>query len=258
MKIVTLPSVACQKCRQDNQVEFHESITSHDRHLRDKLISGQLWKWRCRHCTHENRTLYPLLYHDMRVWCMIYYLDRGITEDPNIIAQMVPAPDQLTALRRFNSTYRFRLCRTLDDFMEKIRILDAGLDDRTVEYLKLHRAKDMKTQGPAAVNGRFDRLTDGETKTLGFGPPSQPLEIPLSTYSDALAKIKKRLGDETDPQSGFIIVDQSYIEERFREPVPKVKDTSAPREAAATDMGSVVFGKSWRFDEARKSWWRFW
>jgi len=249
MTIASLPSVSCQKCRQDNQVEFHESINSHDRQLRAKLISGQLWQWRCTHCTHENRTLHPLLYHDMRVWCMIYYLDRGITEDPKIIAQMVPPPDQLTALRRFNSTYRFRFCRTLDDFMEKIRILDAGLDDRAVEYLKL--------RSRAGVNGRFERLTDGETKLLGFGPASKPLEIPFSVYSDALATIKEKFGDETDPASGFVIVDRSYVEERLQEAVPKRKDAGAPREEEATDMGSVVFGKSRRF-EARKPWWRFW
>ena len=250
MTIASSRSVACQKCRQDNQVEFHESIKSHDRQLHDKLISGQLWKWRCTHCTHENVSIYPLLYHDMRVWCLIYYLDRKITEDPNVIAQMVPAPEQLTALRRFNSTYRFRLCRTLDDFIEKIRILDAGLDDRAVEYLKLRNR--------AGVNGRFERLTDGETKILGFGTASKPLETPFSVYSDALVKIKEKFGDETDPASGFVIVDQTYIEERFREAVPKSKDAGAPREEAATDMGSVVFGKGKRFDEARKPWWRFW
>jgi hypothetical protein len=250
--------VACRKCQQDNQVEFHESITSHDRHLHDRLVSGQLWKWSCAHCTYENVTHYPLLYHDMRVWCVIYYLDREITEDPNVIAQMVPAPEQLTALRRFNSTYRFRLCRTLDDFMEKIRILDAGLDDRAVEYVKLHRATDMTAQSRATVNARFERLTDGETKTLGFGLSSKTLEVPFPIYSDALEKINERLGKETDPESGFVIVDQSYIEERFREAVPKIKSASLPREEAATDMGSVVFGKSRRFDEARKPWWRVW
>ncbi len=136
MTIASSRPVECQKCRQENQVEICESINSHDRHLRDKLMSGALWKWRCTHCTHENVTIYPLLYHDMRTWCLMYYLDREITEDPNVIARMVPAPDQLTALRRFNATYRFRLCRSLDDFIEKMRILDAGLDDRAVEYLK--------------------------------------------------------------------------------------------------------------------------
>jgi len=248
--------VECQKCRQENQVELCQSITSHDRPLRDKLMSGALWKWRCQHCAHENITIYPLLYHDMRTWCLIYYLDRAVTDDPNVIAQMVPAPDQLTALRRFNSTYRFRLCRSLDDFIEKIRILDAGLDDRAVEHLK------DKALNRAAMNARFERLIDGETKILDFGPsPSSPhalrAEIPFPAYSDAVAKIKERLGDETDPNSGFVIVDRSYIEQRFPEAIPKTKDASAPLGASPATMGSVVFGKSKRFDEARKPWWRF-
>ena len=253
MTIALSRPVACSKCRQENQVETNESITSHDRLLRDRLMSGALWTWRCTQCTHENRTIYPLLYHDMRAWCLIYYLDREITEDPDVIARMVPAPDQLTALRRFNATYRFRLCRTLDDFMEKIRLLDAGLDDRAVEHLKLDASA--KTQG---LDGRFERLTEGEPATLGFGPPSAPLEIPFSAYSAALAKIKERLGDETDPNSGFVVVDRSYIEQRFPEAVPKPQVASAPRESSATTMGAVVFGNGASSDTARKAWWRFW
>ena len=261
MTPVSTRPIACQKCREHNQVEIYESINSHQTHLRDKLNSGELWKWRCTHCTHENATIYPLLYHDMRKWCLIYYLDRSITDDPKIIAQMVPAPDQLTALRRFNSTYRFRLCRSLDDFIEKVRILNAGLDDRAVEYLKRRsRANDMERER-AAVNGRFERLTEGDIKTLDFGPSpssSKPSEIAFSTYSDALAMIKGRLADETDADSGFVVVDQSYIEQRFPEAAPKNKDASAPLGASAATMGSVVFGKGKPFDEPRKSRWRFW
>ena len=253
MTIASSRPVACEKCRQENQVEISESINSHDRLLREKLISGALWKWRCTQCGHDNVTIYPLLYHDMRTWCMIYYLDRDITEDPKIIARMVPAAEQLTALRRFNSTYRFRLCRSLDDFIEKIRILDAGLDDRAMEYMKL--------RDRTAMKGRFERLTDGEIKTLSFGPSpssSKPVEIPFAAYSDALAKIKERLGDDTDPNSGFVIVDRPYIEQRFPQAVPKTQDAAAPREARAATMGSVVFGKGTSLDEARKPWWRFW
>jgi hypothetical protein len=256
MTIASSRPVECQKCRRPNQVEICESITSHDRNLRDKLMSGALWKWRCTHCAHENVTIYPLLYHDMRTWCLMYYLDRDITQDPNVIARMVPAPDQLTALRRFNATYRFRLCRSLGDFIEKMRIIDAGLDDRAVEYLK-------DKAFSRAANARFERLMDGETKILDFETSPSPsrasrTEIAFTAYADALVKIKERLGDETDPNSGFVIVDQSYIEKRFAEAAPKIKDARAPREASPADMGSVVFGKSKRYDEARKSWWRFW
>ena len=240
-------SAECKHCRRQNQVEIHESITSHSAQLREKLISGEVWKWRCSHCAHENAAIYPLLYHDMRAWCLVYYLDRQITDDPKVVARMVPPPEQLTALRRFNATYRFRLCRSLDDFNEKLRILDAGLDDRAVEYLK-DRMLDR-----AGQNARFEGMMDGETKALSFGPSISP--IAYAAYSDALAKIKERLGDDREASSGFLVVDRAYIAHRLAEPVPKIKET-APR--AAQDMGSIVFGKNRRFDEARKPWWRFW
>lgn len=252
---VSMRPTTCRKCGRQNQIEVYESVNSHQTNLRDKLSSGEFWKWRCSHCTDENTTVYPLLYHDMRRWCLIYYLDRNVTDDPKIIAQMVPAPDQLTALRRFNATYRFRLCRSLDDFIEKVRILDAGLDDRAVEYLKRGSRAGDGVKARAAVNGRFERLIDRDGKTLDFGSNA---EIALAAYSDALKTIKERLADETDADAGFVVVDQAYIEQRFPTAAPKSKAASAPvAKPAPSTMGAVVFGKN-RPDQPRKSWWRFW
>jgi hypothetical protein len=265
---MTAPSprpTQCPNCKHDNEVETYETITSHDRQLRERLVSGALWTWRCANCAKDTVSLYPVLYHDMRAWCMIYYLDRRMTDDPRIIERMVPAADQLTALRRFNANYRFRLCRSLDDFIEKIRILEAGLDDRAVEYLKcLDRW--------AAFNPRFERAVDGESKSLEFTMTTRPqapgrgersIELPYSAYADVLAKINERIGRAPDISSGFIIVDRSYVEERFPETVPKPPETSAPRTEPepmqpSGSMGSVVFGRAKYADDARKPWWRFW
>ena len=250
----------CPHCGHDNQVESYESINSHDRQLRERLLSGELWTWRCSNCARDTESLYPVLYHDMRSWCMVYYLDRRMTEDPQVIARMVPAADQLTALRRFNLNYRFRLCRSLEDFIEKVRIIDAGLDDRAIEYLKVRRS-------PRPLDTRFGRLADGEPRTLEFnitsrtpcGPRTMPFAMTYPDYADALAKIGERMGSEPDVASGFIIVDPSYIEERF----PELRPTPEPAAPATTaqptgDMGSIVFGKTPRSGDTQKPWWRFW
>jgi len=269
----------CPHCKHDNQVETYETITSHDRQLREKLVSGALWSWRCAICAKNTVSLYPVLYHDMRAWCMIYYLDRRTTEDPRIIERMVPASDQLTALRRFNANYRFRLCRSLDDFIEKIRIFEAGLDDRAVEYVKL-RNRTRAENGPTLTangarkmmtrissEGRFERVLDGESKRLDFAlspflstPEERALhaEIAFSEYRDALAKVNERLGSQPDLHSGFLVIDQSYVEERFPEDHPKRHEPIAPNNQPAGNMGAVVFGKTQQSEEKRKSRWRFW
>lgn len=259
---MTAPSsrpTQCPHCGYDNHVETYESINSHDRQLREKLVSGALWTWQCAKCAKDTELLYPVLYHDMRSWCMIYYLDRQMTDDPRVIEKMVPAADQLTALRRFNLNYRFRLCRSLEDLIEKVRILDAGLDDRAVEYVKRrHSGVPLKT--------RFERLVDGEPKRLEFsiaphtpgGPRTSAVGVTYSAYTDALAKIRERMGSEPDVASGFIIVDQSYIEERFPEFRPKRPEPTAPTPGRVGDMGSIVFGKTQRAGDTRKPWWRFW
>lgn len=260
---MTAPSprpTQCPHCKHDNHVETYESINSHDRQLRERLLSGALWEWQCAKCAKKTVSLYPVLYHDMRSWCMIYYLDREMTDDPRVIERMVPAADQLTALRRFNLNYRFRLCRSLDDFIEKVRIIDAGLDDRAVEYSKALHA-------PVPFGTRFERSVDGEPKWLEFsltarspcGPRTDPFAVTYSAYADALAKFKERMGSEPDIASGFIVVDQAYIEERFPENRPKRPEPPAPTPTQQPDgdMGSVVFGKT-RREASQKPWWRFW
>jgi hypothetical protein len=261
---MTAPSsrpTQCPHCGYDNHVETYESINSHDRQLCEKLLSGALWMWQCAKCGKHTFSLYPVLYHDMRSWCMIYYLDRQMTEDPRVIERMVPSADKLTALRRFNLNYRFRLCRSLEDFIEKLRILDAGLDDRAVEYLKLRNRSSM------ALEGRFERLIDEEPKRLGFGlspfssAPAERMvrsEIAYPVYADALAKIKARFGSDPDVQSGFIVVDTSYIEQRFAEAKPATAQPRPGNDEPVGNMGSVVFGKMRRSHDARKPWWRFW
>jgi hypothetical protein len=263
---MTAPSsrpTQCPHCGYDNHVETFESINSHDRQVRDRLLSGALWTWQCAQCTKKTFSLYPVLYHDMRAWCMIYYLDQQMTDDPRVIEQMVPTAEQLTALRRFNHSYRFRLCRSLEDFIEKIRIIDAGLDDRAMEYLRSH---------DRSSPFRFSGLVGGEGTNLEFRvmrlPSSKlyghfrPIELPYSVYTDALAKIKERMSREPDVASGFIVVDRAYIEERFPELRPKPEPsepmvpTSNPQPSG--DMGSVVFGKTRRAGDERKPWWRFW
>jgi hypothetical protein len=278
---MTAPSsrpTQCPHCKHDNQVETYETITSHDRQLREKLVSGALWSWRCARCAKNTVSLYPVLYHDMRAWCMIYYLDRRMTDDPRIIERMVPAAEQLTALRRFNASYRFRLCRSLDDFIEKIRIFEAGLDDRAIEYLKL-RNRSRAENGPTLTangarkmmtrissEGRFERVLDGESKRLDFAlspfsstPEERELhaEIAFSEYKDALSKVNERLGSQPDLSSGFLIIDQSYVAEQLAEDGPKRQETMAPGKESAGNMGAVVFGKTQQ-SETRKPWWRFW
>jgi hypothetical protein len=269
----------CPNCGHDNHVASYDSINSHDRQLRERLVTGALWSWRCVKCAKDTVTIYPVLYHDMRAPCMIYYLDRRITEDPRVIEKMVPGADQLTALRRFNLNYRFRLCRSLDDFIEKIRIFDAGLDDRAVEYLKLRHQNGMKKAAPLASNavekmmvrvaleGRFERLAGEESRILDFGlspfssTPEERMvrtEVAYPAYADAVAKIRERLGTEPDVHSGFIVVDASYIEERFPEGRPTPPQPTPESKETAGDMGSVVFGKTKQLRGTQKPWWRFW
>ena len=227
MTIASSRPVACRSAGRKIRSKSYESINSHDRHLHDKLSFGELWKWRCTHCGHDNVTIYPLLYHDMRMWCMIYYLDRADDRGPECHRPNGAGPDQLTALRRFNSTYRFRLCRSLDDFIEKIHILDAGLDDRAVEYLKLRSRTSAKCREGRVNGDEAGSNADGwRIQDAGFWAVPIVLkaasEVAFSAYSDALAKIKERLGDETDPipasLSSISPTSSNDFPRRFQEP----------------------------------------
>ncbi len=93
--------------------------------LRERVLSGDLFRISCPHCKHDFMVQYPLVYidQDHRFVCWLSEQDAG------------------TAMQEYarpldRQGYVLRRCPTLRELVEKIQILEDGADDVMVELAK--------------------------------------------------------------------------------------------------------------------------
>jgi hypothetical protein len=122
--------VKCPACGQPGSFTLWESVNvTADPVLKERFMSGDLNTFRCAGCQNETQVWYPMLYHDMDLLLMVWFMPGGETPPP--------VPELLTEVTGDNAeTYRFRLVRSPNELKEKVFLADAGLDDRVVELMK--------------------------------------------------------------------------------------------------------------------------
>lgn len=65
--------VNCEHCGGEYEFTWYRSINvSLDPELKEKVISGEIFKTKCPHCGKDSYMLFPFLYHDMEKNFMIY------------------------------------------------------------------------------------------------------------------------------------------------------------------------------------------
>lgn len=99
----------------------------------------------CSHCGHKEAVWYPCLYHDMNRRFMVYYCD-----DPKI-----DVPRDLKG-----QGYLLRLTRMPEEFIEKILILEQGLDDRAIAMMKPFIVGDLVFKGEPEDTRLYFRFVD--------------------------------------------------------------------------------------------------
>ena len=118
--------IQCPYCGKEFEITQYDFINADkDIDLRDKCVSGDLFRVSCPHCKKEYMLLYPVLYFDPSHKFVIWFSAKEM-------------PTTMEALKKeiAKTGYTLRRCATLDEFTEKIQILEDGLDDVMVELAK--------------------------------------------------------------------------------------------------------------------------
>ncbi len=137
MSQTTVYTIACPRCGSRQPVELCESINVRENPaLREDLMANRLNIVVCAGCGHRFRVDKPLLYHDPERRFMIYLypapeeqaaeaerLFRGMIERLAGRSLPTPAPAMHLVLNRV-------------ELVERIFLLEAGLDERIIEYVK--------------------------------------------------------------------------------------------------------------------------
>lgn len=136
-KIVT---ITCPQCQKEKRFEMWDSInvTFHP-DLKEKVLTGQLFRFTCESCGMTGPVDYGFLYHDMTNKIMLHFLAQNQSLENEIegfkkTLDRFKDNDGEMFERLTQSTHRFVTNRS--DLIEKIQIFTAGYDDRVIELMK--------------------------------------------------------------------------------------------------------------------------
>ena len=131
----------CSKCNKSNEFVVYDTInTDLFPDVPRRIISGELFKTECSHCGASLTFEYPTLYHDMKHNAMI-----------KIISEEKPSQEELDLTHKMMGMfgeYVSRLVKNTRELGEKVEIIEAGLDDRTIEIQKLFTTVQIQKEKP--------------------------------------------------------------------------------------------------------------
>ena len=131
-------NIRCPKCAQEQEIELFESVNvTAEPGLREALMHNQLNSVTCAGCAFTFQVHKPLLYHDPARRFMIYWLpvpagaeETGERQFADLLLQLAAQQADGTPLPAMHLVFS----RT--ELVERIFLLEAGLDERLIEYVK--------------------------------------------------------------------------------------------------------------------------
>jgi hypothetical protein len=135
------------------------------------------------------------------------------------------------------TNYRFRIVTNLGELIEKIKILEGGLDDRAIEWIKYHNVRMFhkvneepstdKDDSMEFMQPRFQgRVRMEEKECLFFhgpvvlrlpGMPPMPASVstPLPVYERAVQHLDMQLPWPKPVRGKCYLINQKFVEEKF-------------------------------------------
>lgn len=131
MSQTSLLPIECPECYFKGEMEFKIINIDQTPELKKDIFNNEIFMWTCPVCGAKVFAYdYGLLYHDMKNQCIISI---ALFDDNPLAKLIMPEiPDSLLNL----SGYKYRTVSSIGQLKEKIFILDAGLDDVVIEYMK--------------------------------------------------------------------------------------------------------------------------
>ena len=125
--------ITCPKCGKEHDFTAWDSInTQLDPEFKEKARSGEIFRFVCPDCQAVTNVMYQCLYHQMEDKVMIYFIPNGPVDEAVRVLKR-PMPEGFPEV---DLNYMKRIVTGLNDFKEKLKILDEGLDDKVVEIMK--------------------------------------------------------------------------------------------------------------------------
>lgn len=116
----------CPYCHKEFEITIYHSVNAEeDPDLRERCISGDVFQHSCPHCHTDFMIQNPLLYEDPKNKFVLWVSSNDVGSDLSALSQPL-----------IQKGYKLRRCSTVKEFVEKIQILEDGVDDIMVELAK--------------------------------------------------------------------------------------------------------------------------
>ena len=146
-----IEKVTCPSCHHEGDFELWDSInTALDPEMKERVLNQSIFLYTCPNCGETFRLNYPTLYHQMEDLIMIYLVPESEVEKTY---EMFYGENALADFR--TEKYLNRIVTSANQLVEKIKIFDAGKDDRIIELVKLLAADSILKNNP---DKKFDEL----------------------------------------------------------------------------------------------------
>lgn len=157
----------CSKCGTKGEVIIFHRFGVEERRMAE---TGALFQWKCSSCGALYRFIYPCLYINDKKKLAVRY--RGEGKDFDFALDL--------------TGYCKRDCNSMEEISEKIRILEAGLDDRVMELLKLLTFAKLHIDDDSMEKIYFYRKNEiGNIEfTIFRGKEPDGIEVPKNVYAN--------------------------------------------------------------------------
>ena len=196
MATTSLHSFRCPTCGTAFDVQRHDLVNvKEDPELKASVISGEIFLQECPRCGRRHLVSGPLVYLDPDEMVLLMLSDKPLSMADT-------------------GGYTARLVSRAGDLIEKVKIFDAGLDDKAIEMCKYVT----KQESGKEMDLKFLRL-DGADNELIFTYPEkgemQMLAVGFNVYEDCRGIIGRNPQVEARAK-GLAVIDEAWVASLLR------------------------------------------
>ena len=131
-------NLTCPKCKTPHEAVLYHSVNiEEDPDLRVQLLSGRLNAVTCPSCGLTYRVDKPVLYNDPERRIMIYLMPARLDQVPELEDQFLDMMKSVgNVVPDDEKAPHFHLVLSRSELVERVFVIEAGLDPRVIEYLK--------------------------------------------------------------------------------------------------------------------------
>jgi hypothetical protein len=149
-------TIKCPSCGQENEFTIWHSInTVLNPEMKDAFKYGTAFQLHCTHCGNTTQVFYSCLYHQMDDKILIYLVGEDSAEEARALFGFHGNDDDSMISDFKKEHYLYRVVTSINALEEKIRIFDAGKDDRAIEIYKKIIRENLSKSNPEL---KFDKI----------------------------------------------------------------------------------------------------